>query len=151
MSWRTRLLLAASAGALLAALPALGQDTSAPKSLLPPGFGDNQNLPPPAPKAEPQTRPQPQQQQAQPTPDQQQQAQGGGTNMYGGQQQQYNLPAPNQIAAQSWNNMAPSQQQMLLGQYEANGWDKNDVQALYNQALPKYAQNQGGAGTWRLQ
>ena len=85
------------------------------------------------------------------TPEQQQQAQGGGTNMYGGQQQQYNLPAPNQIAAQSWNNMAPSQQQMLLGQYEANGWDKNDVQALYNQALPKYAQNQGGAGTWRLQ
>ena len=63
MSWRTKLLLAASAGALLAALPALGQDTSAPKSLLPPGFGENQNLPPPAPKAEPQTRPQQQQQQ----------------------------------------------------------------------------------------
>jgi len=63
MSWRTRLLLAAGTGALLAALPALGQDTSAPKSLLPPGFGDNQNLPPPAPKAEPQVRPQQQQQQ----------------------------------------------------------------------------------------
>jgi hypothetical protein len=63
MSWRTKLLLAASAGALLVALPALGQDASAPKSLLPPGFGDNQNLPPPAPKAEPQARPQQQQQQ----------------------------------------------------------------------------------------
>ena len=30
MSWRTRLLLAAGTGALLAALPALGQDNSAP-------------------------------------------------------------------------------------------------------------------------
>jgi len=85
------------------------------------------------------------------TADQQVQATGNGTNMYGGQQQQYNLPAPNQIAAQSWQNMAPSQQQMLLGQYEANGWDKNDVQALYNQSLPKYGQNSPGAGTWRLQ
>lgn len=82
------------------------------------------------------------------TPQQQQQAMGNGTNMYG--QNQYNLPAPNQISAQSWNNMAPSQKQMLLGMYEANGWDKNDVTALQNQSLPKYAQNNPTAGTWRL-
>ena len=71
MSWRTKTLLLAGAGALLAALPALGQDRNAPQSLLPPGFGDNQNLPPPAPKGEQQTRPQQQQspqQQAAPTP-----------------------------------------------------------------------------------
>src|SRR5215831_15862948 len=85
------------------------------------------------------------------TADQQLQATGNGTNMYGAQSQQYNLPAPNQIAPQSWNNMAPSQQQMLLGQYEAQGWDKNDVLALRNQALPKYASNSPTAGTWRLQ
>jgi len=85
------------------------------------------------------------------TGDQAVQATGNGTNMYGSQQQQYNLPAPNQISAQSWNNFTPSQQQMLLGNYEAAGWDKNDVQALYNQSLPKYATNQSTAGTWRLQ
>lgn len=85
------------------------------------------------------------------TPEQQAQATGNGTNMYGGQQQQYNLPAPNQISAQAWNNMAPSQQQMLYGMYEYGGWDKNDVEALRRQALPKYANNSPTAGTWRLQ
>lgn len=85
------------------------------------------------------------------TPDQQVQATGNGTNMYGGQQQQYNLPAPNQISAQAWGNFTPSQQQMMLGMYEANGWDKNDVQALYNQSLPKYGSNNATAGTWRMQ
>src|SRR5262245_48770395 len=78
--------------------------------------------------------------QQQPTPQQQQQGLGNGTN----------LPAPNQIAAQSWKNMAPSQQQMLLGQYEAQGWDKGDVQALMNQSLPRYASNAPTGGTWRL-
>src|SRR5262252_1346938 len=80
-----------------------------------------------------------------------QEATGNGTNVWGGQQNQYNLLAPNQIARQSWNNMAPSQQQMLLGQYESQGWDKGDVQALYNQSLPKYGTNNASAGTWRLQ
>lgn len=57
MSWRTRALLLAGAAAALAALPALGQNT--PESLLPPGFGDPQTLPPPEEKAPPQTaRPQ---------------------------------------------------------------------------------------------
>jgi len=79
------------------------------------------------------------------------QATGNGTNMYGGQPQQYNLPAPNQISSQAWQNFTPSQQQMLLGQYESAGWDKGDVQALYNQSLPKYGSNNASAGTWRLQ
>jgi hypothetical protein len=57
-SWHAKALLLAGAGALLAALPALGQDRDQPKSLLPPGFGDTQNLPPPEEKAAPQTRPQ---------------------------------------------------------------------------------------------
>ncbi|HMG47311.1 MAG TPA: hypothetical protein VK614_07605 [Allosphingosinicella sp.] len=52
MSWRTRALLLAGAAAALAALPALGRTT--PESLLPPGFGDPQNLPPPEEKAPPQ-------------------------------------------------------------------------------------------------
>lgn len=85
------------------------------------------------------------------SPEQAQQATGNGTNTMGGQRQQYNLPAPNQIAPQAWANMAPSQQQMLLGMYEANGWNKDDVMALHNQSLPKYGTNQGTAGTWRLQ
>ena len=72
-------------------------------------------------------------------------ATGGGTNVFG------NLPAPNQIAAQSWKNLAPSQQQMLLGAYESQGWNKDDVSALMNQSMPKYASNAPGAGTWRLQ
>jgi hypothetical protein len=53
------------------------------------------------------------------TPEQQAQAAGGGANTMG------QMPAPNQIAAQSWKNLAPSQQQMLLGGYEAQGWDKS--------------------------
>ncbi len=82
--------------------------------------------------------------QQQATPAQQQQATGNGTNLFG------NLPAPNQIAAQSWKNMAPSQREMLLGQYESQGWHKPDVEALMNQALPRYASNAPTAGTWRL-
>lgn len=74
-----------------------------------------------------------------------QEATGGGANLFG------TMPAPNQIAAQSWKNLAPSQQQMLLGGYEAQGWNKDDVTALMNQSLPKYATNAPGAGTWRLQ
>jgi len=84
------------------------------------------------------------------TPDQQMQATGNGTNLYGGQQQQYNLPAPNQISAQAWNNFTPSQKQMMLGMYESQGWNKDDVTALYNQALPQYGSNNATAGTWRM-
>lgn len=78
-------------------------------------------------------------------------AAGNGTNTMGApQQNQMNLPAPNQIASASWRNLAPSQQQTLLGSYEAAGWHKPDVEALMNQALPKYASNAATAGTWRL-
>ena len=84
------------------------------------------------------------------TPDQAQQATGNGTNMWGANQPQYNLPAPNQIAPQTWNNLTPSQQQMALGMYEATGYDKGDVEALYKQALPKYGTNAPTAGTWRM-
>jgi hypothetical protein len=79
------------------------------------------------------------------TPEQQAQAAGGGANTMG------QMPAPNQIAAQSWKNLAPSQQQMLLGGYEAQGWDKNDVTALMNQSLPKYTGGATGVGSYRLQ
>lgn len=49
-SWRARGLLLGGV-VLLAAIPALSQE--APESLLPPGFGDTQNLPPPEEKATP--------------------------------------------------------------------------------------------------
>ena len=46
-------LLLAGAAALLASIPVLAQDRDAPESLLPPGFGDPQTLPPPEDKAAP--------------------------------------------------------------------------------------------------
>lgn len=82
-----------------------------------------------------------------------QNAAGNGTNTMGAQPtqaQQLNLPAPNQVAMQSWRNLAPSQQQNLLGSWEAQGWNKDDVTALMNQSLPKYGSNAANAGTWRL-
>jgi hypothetical protein len=35
--------------------------------------------------------------------------------------------------------------------YEGAGWNKDDVTALMNQSLPKYATNTPTAGTFRLQ
>jgi hypothetical protein len=61
-----------------------------------------------------------------------------------------NLPAPNQVAMQSWNNLAPSQQQLLTSGWESQGWNADDVKALMNQSLPKYGSNAATAGTWRL-
>ncbi len=55
-SWATRASLLAGSAALLIAIPALSQDRRSPESLLPPGFGDPQNLPPPE-KATPTPRP----------------------------------------------------------------------------------------------
>src|SRR3546814_11633910 len=43
--WRTKLALLGGAAALGLAIPAIGQE--APESLLPPGFGDPETLPPP--------------------------------------------------------------------------------------------------------
>jgi hypothetical protein len=62
------------------------------------------------------------------------------------------LVAPNQMAPQTWNALTPSQQQLLLGQWESQGYTKDDAQALFNQSLPKYAPQTGiGAGTFKLQ
>ena len=44
----------------------------------------------------------------------------GGTGQDG--QSQYALPSPNQINLQSWQSANPSQQQMLLGAYGAQGY-----------------------------
>ncbi len=54
-SWPAKACLLAGA-ALLVALPALGQNRAAPESLLPPGFGDPETLPPPEEKAPVQPR-----------------------------------------------------------------------------------------------
>jgi len=61
------------------------------------------------------------------------------------------LPLPNQIAPQTWANLAPSQQQLLIGAYEAQGWHPQDVLSLFSQSLPRYATNAPMAGTFRLQ
>jgi hypothetical protein len=55
-SWPAKAALLAGAGAFLAAIPALSQDRASPESLLPPGFGDPQTLPPPAEKTPPAPR-----------------------------------------------------------------------------------------------
>jgi hypothetical protein len=56
-SWPAKALLLAGCGLLAVGIPALGQDRDAPESLLPPGFGDPQTLPPPEEKGPAQTRP----------------------------------------------------------------------------------------------
>jgi hypothetical protein len=61
------------------------------------------------------------------------------------------LPQPNQIAPQTWANLTPSQQQLLVGVYESQGWHPQDVLALFSQSLPRYATNAPTAGTFRLQ
>ena len=55
-SWPTKALLLAGAASLLLAIPALSQEREDPESLLPPGFGDPETLPPPENKAEPAPR-----------------------------------------------------------------------------------------------
>ena len=57
-SWLVKAILLGGAAALLMALPAASQE--APESLLPPGFGDPEALPPPEPKAPPISEPGPQ-------------------------------------------------------------------------------------------
>lgn len=61
------------------------------------------------------------------------------------------LVAPNQLAPQTWNNLTPSQQQMLLGTWESQGYTKEDAQALFNQSLPKYASGSSSSGSFKLQ
>jgi hypothetical protein len=50
--WRNSLILLGSAATLAIALPALSQETKAPESILPPGFGDPDTPPPPPPPPE---------------------------------------------------------------------------------------------------
>jgi hypothetical protein len=56
-SWRTRLLAGVACAAALVAIPALSQGRGGPESLLPPGFGNTQSLPPPEEKAAPPANP----------------------------------------------------------------------------------------------
>lgn len=64
---------------------------------------------------------------------------------YGAEAQNLNLPLPNQINALALQRMTPSQQQMLLGAYEAAGYNPQDVMSILRNSLPQYA-SQGNAG-----
>lgn len=65
---------------------------------------------------------------------------------------QQSLVAPNQMAPQTWNALTPSQQQMLLGVWESQGYSQDDAKQLFTQSLPKYATSQPStAGSFRLQ
>ena len=59
------------------------------------------------------------------------------------------LPAPSQIAPQSFNQMLPSQQQMLGSMYSNLGYAPGDINKMYQQSLPKYAAG-SAAGSMRL-
>jgi hypothetical protein len=69
----------------------------------------------------------------------------------GSQAAMQSLVPPNQMAPQTWNALQPSQKQMLLGTWEAQGYNKDDAQNLFNQSLPKYGQMSPTAGSFRLQ
>jgi hypothetical protein len=76
-------------------------------------------------------------------------AQGGTPTSYADYQNAAsNLPKPNQISADAWNSYTDSQKKMLLGMYENQGYNVNDVQDLYKQSLPKYSYS--GSGTVKL-
>jgi hypothetical protein len=64
---------------------------------------------------------------------------------------QGSLVAPNQLAPQTWNSLAPSQQQMLLGIWESQGYSQEDAKNLFQQSLPKYATSTPTTGAFRLQ
>jgi hypothetical protein len=59
------------------------------------------------------------------------------------------LPAPSQLAPQSFNAMTPSQQQMLGSMYSNLGYAPGDINAMYQQSLPKYAAG-SSSGNFRL-
>jgi hypothetical protein len=75
----------------------------------------------------------------------------GNTGQQQLQQMQGSLVAPNQLAPQTWNSLAPSQQQMLLGIWESQGYTQEDAKNLFQQSLPKYATSAPGTGSFRLQ
>jgi len=79
----------------------------------------------------------------------------GGTASPGGMNYQdfmaaaQGLPPPSQIAPQSFNQMLPSQQQMLGSMYGNLGYAPGDINKMYQLSLPKYAAG-SAAGTTRL-
>ena len=74
-----------------------------------------------------------------------------GSNAQQTQAFQNALVAPNQLAPQSWSAMTPSQQQMLLGTWESQGYTQDDAKALFNQSLPRYSTGSATTGQFRLQ
>src|SRR5262245_10720673 len=60
------------------------------------------------------------------------------------------LVPPNQMAPQTWNAIAPSQQQLLLGAWESQGYNRDDALNLFRTSLPRYATGPN-TGTFRLQ
>jgi hypothetical protein len=54
------------------------------------------------------------------------------------EQNGYALPAPNQINLRNWQAASPSQQQMLLGGYEAAGFYGPDVERQIAMSAPRY-------------
>jgi hypothetical protein len=77
---------------------------------------------------------------------------GGGTSYAQFMQQARGLPAPNQLAPQSYNAMTDSQKQVLNSMYSQLGYSQNDIASLYSQSLPKYAAGGGvQTGSFKLQ
>lgn len=80
---------------------------------------------------------------------------GGGSASPGGMNyndflaQAQGLPPPSQLSPQAFNNMLPSQQQMLGSMYSNLGYAKGDINAMYQQSLPKYAAG-SSSGSFRL-
>jgi hypothetical protein len=80
---------------------------------------------------------------------------GGGAASPGGMNYQdymataQGLPAPSQLAPQSYNAMTASQKAMLGGMFSNLGYSPMDVQSLYASSLPKYAAG-SAAGNMRL-
>jgi hypothetical protein len=62
---------------------------------------------------------------------------------WGQEAQNLNLPLPNQINALALQRMNPSQQQALMGAYEAAGYNPQDVLSIFQNAMPRYGQQQG--------
>lgn len=62
----------------------------------------------------------------------------GGTSYADYQNAVGNLPPPSQIAPQNWNAMSDSQKRILLGMYEAAGWNVTDALQQYQSSLPQF-------------
>src|SRR5262245_23280077 len=74
----------------------------------------------------------------------------GGTSYADYQNAVSGLVAPSQIAPQAWNSMTNSQKQILLGMYEAAGWNVTDALQQYQASLPKFGSSTPQPGNVRL-